>query len=61
MSEMGAQVRQGEWEHLEIRRNSQGDPLVVEAVSPSSMAGAGIPEGVEIPGTVYFRNSGNSG
>lgn len=33
VSELGAQVQKDEWEHLELRRDSLGKPLVVEAVS----------------------------
>jgi len=33
VSALGAQVQEDQWERLELRRNSKGDPLVVEAVS----------------------------
>jgi len=33
VSELGVQVEKDEWEHLELRRDSRGKPLVVEAVS----------------------------
>lgn len=33
VSEMGVQIGETHWEHLEIRRDTKGEPLVVEAVS----------------------------
>jgi len=33
VSELGARVTEEEWEHLQLRRDSRGKPLVVEAVS----------------------------
>jgi len=33
VSDLGKNVKDDEWEHLEIRKNSKGEPLIVQAVS----------------------------
>lgn len=53
VSELGAQVEKDEWEHLELRRDSRGKPLVVEAVSRRVWATEGYRKGT-IPEEVWL-------
>lgn len=46
VSELGAQVREEDWEHLEIRRDSKEKPLVVEAVSRRVWPAQGYRKGI---------------
>lgn len=62
VSEMGAQVREEDWEHLEIRRNSKGEPLVVEAVSRRVWPAQGYRKGIrheEVWLIIERRHQGN--
>jgi SRSO17 transposase len=45
VSELGTCVAEGDWEHLEIRRDSLGKPLVIEAVSRRVFPAQGYKKG----------------
>ncbi|MBW2145429.1 MAG: hypothetical protein JRI22_00255 [Deltaproteobacteria bacterium] len=44
ISKIGENVEEDAWEHLELRHDSRGKPLVVEASVSASLAGPRIPE-----------------
>jgi SRSO17 transposase len=46
VSELGQQIEEDAWEHLELRRDSRGAPLVVEAVSRRVWPAQGYRKGV---------------
>ena len=46
ISELGQQVEEEAWEHLELRRDSRGAPLVVEAVSQRVWPAQGHRQGI---------------
>ena len=46
VSKLGAQVQEGQWEHLELRRNSKGKPLIVEAISLRVWPSQGYRKGI---------------
>lgn len=46
VSELGQQVEEEAWEHLELRRDSRGAPLVVEAVSRRVWPSQGYRQGI---------------
>ena len=46
VSDLGKKVEDDSWEHLELRRNSKGKPLVVEAVSMRVWPADGYRKGV---------------
>ncbi len=46
VSELGAQVQGGQWEHLELRRNNKGKPLIVEAISLRVWPSQGYRKGI---------------
>lgn len=52
-SELGALITEDEWEHLELRRDSRGKPMVVEAVSRRVWAAEGYKKGT-IPEEVWL-------
>lgn len=45
VAELGQCVAEGDWEHLEIRRSSQGRPLIIEAVSKRVFPAQGYKKG----------------
>jgi len=51
--ELGALIAENDWEHLELRRDSRGKPLVVEAVSRRVWAAEGYRKGT-IPEEVWL-------
>ena len=53
VSELGALIAEDDWEHLELRRDSRGKPLVVEAVSRRVWAAEGYRKGT-IPEKVWL-------
>jgi SRSO17 transposase len=46
VSELGAKVVEDDWEHLELRRDSRGKPLMVEAISRRVWPAQGYRKGV---------------
>lgn len=53
VSELGATITDDEWEHLELRRDSRGKPMVVEAVSRRVWAAEGYKKGT-IPKEIWL-------
>ena len=53
VSELGGQIEEEAWEHLELRRDSRGAPLVVEAVSRRVWPAQGYRQGL-VPEEVWL-------
>jgi SRSO17 transposase len=64
VSQMGDQVREEDWEHLQIQRDSKGNPLVVEAVSRRVWPAQGYRKGIrreEVWLIIERRQKGHGG